>query len=145
MTWFCQDHYILQIPFVHWFIKQFSYQGFLLSLHLKDNDPDCQSNIKPDGVIGQNKFNITPDEVQLTCTVTYHGNIPPALEWKKIGDCNATDDSAASPVIYDNRLIYNLNLKGHSSLDNSSYVCQTKKSTQNQYKCISKKIKVLCE
>jgi len=108
-----------------------------------DNDPDCQSNIQPDGVIGQNIFNIPPDEVQLTCTVTYHGNIPLQIEWKKVGDNSSIEDIVTSTVRSTNRIIYTLKLKGDISLDNSSYVCQTTRSTQNQYKCTSEIIKVL--
>lgn len=113
---------------------------------MQDNDPDCQSNIQPDGVIGQNIFNIPQDEVQLICNVTYHGNIPPEMMWKKVGDNISIKDNVTSIATSNNRFIQTLKLKGDISLHKSSYVCQTKRSTQDQlYKCTSELIKVLCK
>lgn|SRR6218665_1146870 len=120
------------------------YNLYTLS-HLQDKDPDCQSNMQPDGVIGQNIFGIPHDEVQLVCIITYHGNTPPRMEWKKVGDKNSTQDSVTSDISSNNRIIYTLNLKVDISLDKSSYVCQTTRSTQHHYKCTSEIIKVLCK
>lgn|SRR6218665_52246 len=113
-------------------------------LRLQDNDPVCQSNTQPDGVIGQNIFNIPLDEIQLTCIVTYHGNIPPQMEWKKVGDNVPIKDYVTSNVTSSDRLTHTLKLKGDFSLDKSSYICHTTRSTYNQHNCSSEIIKVLC-
>lgn len=113
--------------------------------YLQDKGPDCHSNIQPDGIMGQNIFNIPPDEVRLTCNVTYYGIIPPQMEWKNVGDNSFSKNIYTSVATSTNRVTYTLKLKGDISLDNSSYVCQTTRSTQNQYKCTSETIKVLCK
>ena len=117
----------------------------LSHFHLQDADPDCESNMQPDGVIGQNAFNIPQDELQLTCAVTYYGSIPPQMEWKMVGDNSAIEHNAVSDLRPNNRLVYTLKLKGDISLHNSSYVCQINSSTRNQYQCTSEAITVLCK
>ena len=115
--------------------------------YLQDKDPECRSNIHEDGLMGQNIFNIPPDEVHLTCNVTYYGNVPPQMEWRKVGDDRIIENSSTSTSTYisTNRITYTLKLKGDISLENSSYVCQTTMSAQHQYKCTSEKLKVLCK
>ena len=101
--------------------------------------------MKSDGVIGQNDFNIPSDEVQLTCSVTYHGNKPPHMKWRKVGDNDYIDYCLTSNITSRGRFTLTMKCKGDITLDNSAYVCETTKSTQNQYKCTSETIKVLCK
>ena len=116
-----------------------------LVFYLQGNDPECNSNIQPDGVIGQNIFNIPPDEVQLSCSVIYYGKMLPQLEWRKVGDDSSVLNGLTSVVTSINLITSILTLKGDISLDKSSYVCQTTMSTQNQYNCTSEIVKVLCK
>src|SRR5688572_30817759 len=100
----------------------------------QEDDPICQSNIELDEVIGQNTCNIEPDEVELECSVTYHGNIPPQMEWKKVGE-NSSTQLEVSVVTSRNHFVSTLKLKGDIALNNSSYVCETKRTTQEPIKC----------
>lgn len=99
--------------------------------------------MKSDGVIGQNKCNIKRDEVKLSCSVSYHGNRPPAMVWKKVGDDKAITEG--TNVTSSKPYIYTLKLEGDISLDNSAYVCQITETNQSSYKCYSEVIKVLCK
>src|SRR6218665_725039 len=105
--------------------------------NLQENDPECQSNVRPDGVIGQNIFNIPQDDIQLTCNATFYGSEPPQIEWTKVQDGMSIQTSLASTVMPQNRKISSLKMKGDISLDKSSYVCQTARSIMNQYNCTS--------
>jgi len=109
-----------------------------------DDEPECKSNISPDGVIGHNTCGIQPDELLLSCSISFHGNIPPDLKWIKLGESdsisgNVTKGQAA------NRFTYNLTIKADLLEDKSSYVCQTTKSRTSTHSCTSETVKLLCE
>ena len=108
---------------------------------LSDGNPRCESNVNPDGVIGQNDCGIEPDEIQLTCKVTSsHGNIPPTLEWKKSGD-----ESSSSLVVCERSTYCNLTVKADLTFNSKSFVCQTTKARRQQYGCSIGPIKVKCQ
>src|SRR6218665_363286 len=116
---------------------------FLVS-YVEDDDPICQSNVGLHDVIGQNACNLKRDEVNISCSVTYHGNIPPRIEWKRIeDDINIT--GAISSVVFANTYTSTLILENGIPLHNSAYVCQINGKTVNQYKCISEAIRLSCE
>ena len=122
---------------------------FLFQLHflvssVADDDPICQSNVGLHDVIGQNACNLKRDVVNLSCSVTYHGNIPPRIEWVRIEDgINIT--GTISPVVSANTCTSTLILENDISLHNSAYACQINGTTGNQYKCISEAIRLSCE
>jgi len=66
------------------------------------------------------------------------------MEWIKVGDGGPIKENVTSELKPNNRLIYSLKLKGDISLHESSYICQTSTSAQNQYNCTSETIRVLC-
>ena len=109
----------------------------------KDADPICRSNKALDEVIGQNSCNIEPDIVELECSVEYHGNTPPQLEWKKIGD-NSSTPLRVSVVTSRNHFVSTLKVNGDIALNNSSYVCEARRTTHAPYKCLSEVINILC-
>ncbi len=75
-----------------------------------DDEPECNSNINPDGVIGPNACGIQPDELHLSCGVSYHGNIPPHLKWITLGENNSISDNLTTDR-FDNRVMHNLTIK----------------------------------
>ncbi len=96
--------------------------------------------MNPDGVIGPNDCGIEPDEIQLTCNVTFsHGNIPPTLEWKISGD-----ENNSSLVVCERTTSCKLTLKANLTFNNQSFVCQTTKARRQQYGCSIGPIKVKC-
>ena len=109
-----------------------------------DSDPMCQSNVGLHDVIGQNVCNLKRYEVNLSCSVTYHGNIPPGVEWIRTeDDINIT--GSISPMVSANTYTSTLILENDISLHNSAYVCQINGTTQNQYKCVSEAIRLSCK
>lgn len=81
--------------------------------------------------------------MELECSVEYHGNIPPQLEWKKVGD-NSSTPLEGSVVTSKNHFVSTVKLKGDITLNNSSYVCATHRTTQEPHKCLSEVINILC-
>lgn len=81
--------------------------------------PQCQSNIDPDGVIGNNDCAIEPDDLEFSCNVRYSGNIPPVLVWKKAGNDiikpkMVTIDRLPGQVMYTAVFTANLQMNGLS-------------------------------
>lgn len=99
-----------------------------------------------DGVIGQNKCNMQPDKVKLSCSGSYHGTMRPQLEWKKVGDDRAIADGSSNATSY-GRYNYtkSLELTGDMYLDNSSYICQITGTTNKPYQCTTDILKILCK
>lgn len=113
---------------------------------LTDNDPICESNMNTEGVIGQNKCNMQPDKVKLSCSGSYHGTMHPQVEWKKVGDDRAIADGLSNATSYGSyNYTKSLELTGDLSLDNSSYICQITGTTSEPYQCTIDILKVLCK
>src|SRR6218665_3635501 len=110
----------------------------------KVTDPICRSNKELGEVIGQNGCNIEPDDVELECIVAYRGNIPPQMEWRKVGE-NSSEPLVASKVTSGNHFVSALKLKGDIALNNSSFVCETRRTTQEPNKCTSQVMKIVCK
>src|SRR6218665_2309852 len=106
--------------------------------------PVCRSNKELDEVVGQNTCGIEPDIVELECSVKYRGNIPPQMEWSKIGQ-NISTPFPVSVVTSNNRFVSTLKLIGDIALSNSSYVCGTKRTSVATYNCTSEVIKIFCK
>src|SRR6218665_958342 len=116
---------------------------FLITYSL-DGEPECSSYKNLDSVMGPNACGIQPDELHLSCSISYHGRIPPDLKWTKLGD----NDSIIEMVTKnesDGRFTYGLTIKANQIKDNSSYECQTTKSRTSKASCTSRTVKLLCE
>jgi len=81
------------------------------------------SNMKPDGVVITNDCNIDPDEVQLSCSVTFYGKNPPQLEWKKVPEGGNRVVNTECQTI-NNRITCNTSVIGDRDMNRSSFVCQ---------------------
>src|SRR6218665_3734977 len=96
--------------------------------------------MEPDGLLGPNSCNIEPDELKMSCSVSYHGNIPPLIQWREFQSagyiekgvsCEQTDDQA----------ICKFSVNASLSLNGSSYICET----ATRYNCSSGIINVMCK
>lgn len=103
------------------------------------DEPTCRTYLIRDG----NYCGIDPDEVQLSCSVTYHGNIPPQLEWWMAGGNSSITNTIG--FTSGNKITSLVTLKTDLSTNNQSYVCQTKQSIDSQYKCNSETIRLQCK
>lgn len=66
-----------------------------------ESQPSCFTNQPPDGLVGVNDCGITPDTLQLSCNISYQGNLEPVLEWKH-GDetlFNADKNTSSSGIV----------------------------------------------
>ena len=49
---------------------------------IAESIPICHDNMNPEGLLGPNSCNMEPDELRISCNVSYHGNISPVLQWR---------------------------------------------------------------
>ena len=94
----------------------------------------CKSNIRTDGFIGPNTCGITPDVVELSCSIKFYGKIPPQVTWKKTGE-NLAPHGNMTSITSENNLTNVLKLAADLSLDNSSYSCQIAQFNGQQSLC----------
>jgi len=106
-----------------------------------DENPVCQSNIKPQGLVVPNICGIEPDALHLTCAVQYHGNQPPLLQWREVQSGKAIVEGVTHNASSD-RAIYYLTMEVNSRTHGSSYQCVTTRSTTSQYGCTSDVVSV---
>lgn len=58
--------------------------GVMVFIYSIDSIPVCQSNASSDELIGVNNCNVPSTDVQLSCSVVYHGQRPPQLQWTEL-------------------------------------------------------------
>ena len=118
----------------------FNFSVWAVTVHV-DESPACQSNIKPQGLIGPNNCGFEPDELHMTCGVKYHGNQPPIMQWKEVGSNSPIAEGITHNASSD-RAIYYLKMEVNSAMHGSSYQCVTTRSTTSQYGCTSDVVSV---
>src|SRR6218665_1735802 len=109
-----------------------------------ETEPICKSNIQPDGVIGSNDCEITPDQVEMSCNIPYRGNNHVQLEWRN----NLENDKSSLTVQCSNtttRSTCNLTVAGDRTRNNSVFICQTKDTGAKVYNCASDVVRLLCK
>lgn len=78
----------------------------------------------------------------LSCSVTYSGNIPPQMQWRKVG--NALESMKISNCgIIGNRSVCNATLEANLGMGSSVYICEI--TTAEQYNCSLKVNKTVCK
>src|SRR6218665_2403366 len=104
--------------------------------------PMCHSNMKPDGLLGPNSCNIEPEELHISCNVSYHGNISPVLQWREIQSSESIKSgvSCRQPGY---EVTCDLAMKANFSLHGSSYVCETTASATTRYFCSAGVISII--
>lgn len=109
-----------------------------------DSNPNCSSNIHPDGVIGPNSCGLEPETLELSCKVLFHGNQPPVLIWKISGEDTPVTKGVTNGTLQ-RSVAYNLTITANLNIDGSNFVCQTFRSRTNQHSCTTDTIKVMCK
>lgn len=109
-----------------------------------DSPLSCETNINPDGFIGPNSCGLQADKIQLSCGVNYHGNIHPALDWTNDGQNSGVSGSKPLCNNSDTRVTCSMAMDAEINMDGSTFVCQTTRASQDQYRCTTDKAKVLC-
>lgn len=106
--------------------------------------PECNANMVE--FVGPNNCSIPPDEIQLSCSVTYRGDRAPRLKWKLFGEgvrkymynCTNVTENTGS------RITCNLTIKPDFHLNGSVFVCQTiGRASEEEYNCTTKPITIL--
>ena len=112
--------------------------------------PTCQSSHSLTDVLVENDCGLEPDSIELKCSVGYHGNIPPTLEWRHSSD----PDVIVSSVI-DNQstrsnkivVINSLTRKSNIRLNGTNFICSVDEveAGQQSYGCATTKVSVMCK
>lgn len=92
--------------------------------------------MKPDGLVGPNKCNIEPEEVQLTCSVD--DDNPVEIQWLEAGYNNVISGNSSRTS---DSFLSVLSLKADLRMDRTFYTCIANTSTSN---CTSDILKILC-
>lgn len=103
----------------------------------------CDSNNDLDEIVGSTECAqpILPDQLQLTCSVTYSGNFPPQMKWRNVGSELQPNETRCN--VRGNRVMCNLTLEANHNMDASVYICEI--ITAEQYNCSLKVSKPICE
>lgn len=86
--------------------------------------PVCDSDMAPGGVVGpiQCEKTSAPDDVELSCGVTYNGKTAPELVWRRAGDSsNSTDTHCVTGY---NRVTCNTTLTANLQLTRTVFICE---------------------
>lgn|SRR6218665_2328213 len=109
-----------------------------------DGNPVCRSDTKEHRIIGPNDCNIEPEDVLLSCSATYSGDIPPILKWTRSGDISPISNGRTMCGNSTNRVDCHLTITAdHLLLDGSTYVCHTEQTTN--INCTSDAIDLICK
>lgn len=113
-----------------------------LSFASVDSDLSCESDLNRGGAIGPTQCEeaIAPDELQLSCRVTYNGQNAPQLVWKRAGDSTTLNKTICLTKV--NRVTCNISVTANLQLNKSIYYCQ---STNQKYNCSLELKNVLCK
>src|SRR6218665_1412951 len=98
--------------------------------------------MKPDGLLGPNSCNIKPDELQMSCNVSYHGNIPPLIQWREVQSAQHIERGVSCNQT-DNQVTCKFSVNASLDLHGSSYICETATSAATRYNCSSGVINVM--
>lgn len=115
----------------------------LFYLLCTESTPICHTNMKPDGVLLPNSCNMEPDELKLSCSVSYKGNIPPIVQWREVGSVNLTTKGVSCRHT-GNSVTCHLTINAKFGLQDTSYVCETTRSSKTQHNCSSGLIRLIC-
>src|SRR6218665_1501197 len=111
---------------------------------LIDANPICASNMKPEGLVGPNRCDLPIEELHLSCSVSYIGNIPPILQWKMEGE----DTPIAKGIDIDNAgrsVMMNLTMSSNVEIDGALFTCGTTRSHHKQHSCTTNPVKINCK
>ena len=110
--------------------------------------PTCESNSNLADVLVDNDCGLEPDCIELTCSIGYHGNIPPALEWRHSSDPDVIVSSAMSHQSTTSNKIVVINSRTRASnirLNGTHFVCLVDEveSGEQSYGCATRNVSVV--
>lgn len=103
--------------------------------------------------VGSNSCNRPPDQILLSCSLTYRGNDTPVLEWRDLREDRLIKSCSNTHVLITvvdektnlKRVTCNATMPPELHLNGTQFVCQTKQSAQKQYSCTTNPITVSCK
>ena len=119
-------------------------------MSITDSGPRCISNTSLTDLLCTNDCNLDPDKFELNCSVVYHGNIPPVLEWRHSESSKfisfkttieAQSTSNHTVTIKSSTLSPSLELNG------THYICSLENVRTKRINtgCVTENIRVTCE
>jgi hypothetical protein len=108
-------------------------KGASAELIILDSNLICEFDKEVNEIVGHTDCAnpIAPDQLQLICSVTYTGNTPPKMEWKKVGSELLSNKTECG--VRGNRMLCNATVESNRNMAGSVYICQI--TTAEQYKC----------
>ena len=100
--------------------------------------------MRPEGLVGPNSCGLPIEELHLSCSVLYSGNIPPILQWKMEGE----DTPISEGVVTDNAgksVTTNLTMSSKVEVDGVLFTCGTARSHHKQHNCATGPVKINCK
>lgn len=140
----CCGHHLLDIQLLFQLIIRLK-----MSIPIPDilflSDPNlmCSSNMSLDGFIGSNTCNIEQEYMAFSCSVSFHGSIPPQLMWSLLNDSQVFNESQCTRET--NRINCTMTMKADPMYNGSVFMCQTTKVSRTKYNCSTSVIKVQCK
>jgi len=106
----------------------------------------CQSDNDLNAVVGPTECAklIAPDQLQLSCSVTYSGNFAPRMEWRKMEWRKVGSELQSNETkcgVRGNRVMCNATMEANLNINGSVYICHI--ITAEQYNCSLKVIKTI--
>ena len=110
--------------------------------------PTCESNSSLADVLVDNDCGLEPDCIELTCSIGYHGNMPPALEWRHSSDPAVIVSNAISQQSMTSNKIVVINSRTRAlniRLNGTHFVCSVDEveSGEQSYGCATRNVSVV--
>lgn len=106
-------------------------------LSFAESSPICHTTIESDGLLlGPNSCNMEPDELQVSCNVSYNGDSTPIIQWRAITSADPITRGVSCRQT-DNTVTCNLALEASFALHGTSYVCETTTPETTRHNCTS--------
>ena len=123
--------------------------NFLLGVsynYVSDVDAICDSNISLTSVLVDNYCNLEPDYLEIRCSVGYHGDISPVLEFNH-HNRDVMASTEVSRTSTSNTTTISRTLKASIDLDGTNFACSVKDAEPGRKEtiCVTDDISVMCE
>ena len=110
--------------------------------------PTCESNSSLADVLVDNDCGLEPDGIELTCSIGYIGNIPPALKWRHSSDPDVIVSNAISQQSTPSNKIVVISSRTRASnirMNGTHFVCSVNKveSGEQSYGCATRNVSVV--
>ena len=112
------------------------------------SNPTCESNSSLADVLVDNDCGLEPDCIELKCSVVYHGNIPPVIQWRHplesdviLSSVVSHQSTPSNKIVVVNSLTRVSNIR----LNGTHFVCSVDEveSGEQNYGCATRNISVM--